>query len=304
MKKSKKILGLMMCVVLVLGCMTGCGKKSDEELLTSSVTALNKAKSFEADVTMKGKMSVKLGEESQDMDINMTMNQTQFTDPMKAKTTMNVDVMGQKTTAETYMQKDGDKYVVYTGANGTWTKMSLGNLDEAMKSMGADIGSQFSDDVKKYTKKEDKTEGEKTYLVYDYTVSAEEIQGMLEGMTSSLGSMMPADESKEIMDTIVKSIGDITMTIWIDRETENIYRVECPMTDMMNNMFDAVINMLAEQTSQSDEEDSMGVAEALSQMEFSVSDMNMVMNYKNLDAATEFEIPQAALDAEEVSVTE
>ena len=33
MKKMSKILAFMMCVVLSIGCLTGCGGKSEEEVL-------------------------------------------------------------------------------------------------------------------------------------------------------------------------------------------------------------------------------------------------------------------------------
>ena len=67
--------------------------------------------------------------------------------------------------------------------------MELGDLDTALASSGmSSYSNQLSADIGKYTKKEEKKEGETTYLVYDYTVSGEEMESMLEGSTSSVKS--------------------------------------------------------------------------------------------------------------------
>lgn len=86
MKKRTRVLGILMCMVLAFGCLTGCGgQKSDEELLMASVTGINNAKSFDLEAKMSGKMSMAFGEESQDMDMSMDMKATCFTDPYKIK---------------------------------------------------------------------------------------------------------------------------------------------------------------------------------------------------------------------------
>lgn len=297
MKRTNKVVALVLCVILAMGCMTGCGKKSDEEILLSSVSVLNKAKSFEADTTLAGKMSMKFQEESQDMDMKMSMKQVQFNEPLKAKVTMDMEMLGQKTSVECYVQKDGDKYASYVGTGGAWQKVVMDNLDEAMKSSGMDMTAQFAEDASKYTKKEDKTEGEKTYLTYEYTISGDEMKGVVAGLMSSMGSALPAEDSKKIEDTISEAIGSLSYVLWIDRESETIYRAECSMAAMMENLLKVVFKSMGE----SQDSDSMGVAEAMSQIDISVPEMNMVMTYKNMDKATDFDIPKEALEAKEAA---
>lgn len=302
MKKMNKVLGLMMCLVLAIGCLAGCGGKSEEEIFIGAVTSINTAKSFDMEASVSGNMTMKIADQSQDMDLSTKVAATCFTDPYKIKTTVSATSMGQSSTAESYMQKDGDKYVIYTNSAGTWSKMELDDLDAAIQASGINnIENQLSGDISKYTKKENKTEGDKTYLVYDYTVTGEEMKKIAESMTSSIGSMLgdsvESGEVEEMITKMIESVGDVTMTILVDKDEECIARIEYPMTDMMNNMLKSFMEYMKENVGGEDD-DTIDMAQALSSVDIQVSDMNMVMTYKNVDSAADFEIPEEALNAE------
>lgn len=304
MKKLKKVLGLMMCGVLAIGCVTGCGgKKSDEDILMAAVTDINSAKSYDMEATMSGKMIMSLQGESQEMDMTAVVTGTSFTDPYKAKSSTTTTVMGTTTKVESYMQKDGDDYVVYAGDGTTWTKTKVADPQNALQAAGIE-SNQLGSDISKYKKKDDRTEGDKTYLVYDYTISGDEMKEMAESITSSMGgSLFGTDDSdmSEIVNKMIGSVGDITLTILLDREEGTIYRIEYPMADMINSMMDVMMSYFADNANGGGEGDEMGLAEALSQMKIEVPEMNMVMTYKNINSAADFEIPAEALDAEEVT---
>lgn len=307
MKKRTRVLGILMCLVLAVGCLAGCGgQKSDEELLMASVSGVNSATSFDLEAKMSGKMSMAIGEESQDIDMSMDMKGTCFTDPYKVKVSATTTAMGQSATTESYMQKDGDNYYVYAKADDTWSKMKLGNLEAALQASGMNsVGNQLSADVSKYTKKEDVTENDKTYLAYDYEISGDDMKEMAQSVSSSLGSILGSagdeGEMDEIINKMLGSIDKVTMTILVDREEETIYRVDYPMTDMMNKMITAMLDYIAVKAGEAEDDDTMGIAEALASMKMEVSDMNMTMYYKNVGSAADFEIPAEALEAEEVS---
>lgn len=306
MKKMKRLMGLMLCVVLAISCLTGCGG-TEEEVLISAVTSLNEAKSYETESSMKGKMKIEVMGETQEVDIASVVKGTYFMDPYKVKTTTTSTVLGQTTTSESYMEKDGDAYVVYTKTDGIWSKMELGELEAAMQASGLNnFQSQFSTDASKYTKKDDRVEDDKTYLVYDYTISKEEVKKMTEGLGSSmkslLGTSVEAEEMEKLFNTMLSEIGEITMTILVDKEEKTIYRIEYSMTEMVNKMLDAVMEYLKETMEESSKDDSeVDMQEALSSVKMQVSDMNMVMTYKNRDNVADFEIPEEAKNAEDLS---
>lgn len=298
-----KILALMMCVVLSIGCLTGCGGKSEEEVLMSAVTGINNAESSEIEASMSGKMSMKMGEESQDLDMKMDIKGTMFKDPFKMKMTGSVSAMGQSSLMESYIQKENEKYVIYSKAEGTWTKMELGDLDTALASSGMNsFSNQLSADIGKYTKREEKKEGETTYLVYDYTISGEEMKSMLEESASSVKSMFSGaveqKEYEELMNKVASSIGSVTLTVYVDVKKQEISRVEYPMTDMMNKMFDEIMKYIKEKAlEEATGDEAKEVKEMMDSMEIKVSDMNMSMSYKNVNKAEDFKIPDEAQKA-------
>lgn len=282
-----------MCIVLAVGCLTGCGGKSDETILTSSVKNINSVKNFDMSMKMDGKISVSVQGENQDIDMGMELKGTQFTDPLKAKYTTTVKTFGTSITTESYLQKEGDKFVSYTKAGNEWTKLSIDDLDKAMDQVNS-MQKQLVEDASKYVKKDDTEENGKKYLTYEYTVTGDSIKSMMDSLTSSMGSSMGdlgEDESKMI-DDMIKSIGDIKMTILIDREAEVIYQIRCPMGDMINKMMDSVMKSAASLYGEEAQEE-------LKDMKMEVTGMDAVMTYSNMGSASDFEVPKEALEAKE-----
>lgn len=297
MKTLKKLAALIMCVVIAAGCLSGCGGVNDEETLTSAVKSINSAKSFDMVGKMSGKMAFKMGDISQDMVLDSEVKGTQFSDPVKAKIAQNMVFAGTKVQTESYIQKEDDNYVVYTKVEDEWTKMSLGGMEEALSVSGLNSAqSQLGEDISKYTKKEDREVEGKKYLVYDYTVSGEEVKDMMGGLSSSMGDMFKdsgeGEEMEKMINDMVKDIGDITMTILIDRDDQSIYQIEYSMTEIMNKMMKSLVSGMDGQESGD-----------VSAVEIDVQEMNMVITYSNIDSAADFEIPKEALEAEEIDLS-
>lgn len=303
MKKMNKFLALMMCLTLTVCSLAGCAK-SEKEVIKNSVSKINNAKNFEMESTMGGKMTISVAGTTQDVDMDMKMSGTYFLDPMKAKTSATVTSAGVSTTTDSYMQKDGDDLVMYTkSSDSDWNKIKMENAASIMQSSG-DMSKQLSEDSTKYVKKDDQTENDKTYNVYEYTVSAKENQDMMEelmtSLTGSISSIMDEKEIKDLLDTIISNMGDIKMTIWFDSEEENIYKITYSITDMMNKVLEGLMSKIKE-TASSNSDDSVDLSSALADAKITVKDMNMTCVYKNVDSAADFEIPEEALKAQEVT---
>lgn len=313
----KRIAGLMMCLVMVIGCLSGCGGKTDEALLSGSVKTLNEAKNFDFSSKTTGKMKVTIGGMSQDVDVNSEVKGTQFVEPFKAKMTANTTTAGTTMTMDTYVAKENDKYTTYMKVGNEWSKITLGDLEQAMATSGmSSLQEQLSEDASKYVKKDDIEQNDKKYLVYDYTVSGDEIKNMMKGVTSSMGSMLGAGEdsidAEKLLNDMMKDIGDITMTILIDRENESIYQVRYSMAEMMNKMMDSLMKSVAETVKEKSAEAGkesgadadVDVDAMLASMKIEVDSMDMVVSYSNMGSAADFEIPKEALEAKEMSLDE
>lgn len=304
MKKMSKLLALVMCLTLAVCSLAGCAK-SEKEVIKNSVSKINNAKNFQMESTMGGKMTISVAGTTQDVDMDMKMNATYFLDSMKVKTSATVTSAGVSTTTDSYMQKDGDDLVMYTKtADGDWSKVKMENAASLMQSSG-DMSKQLSEDNTKYTKKGEMTENDKTYNVYEYTVSAKDNQDMMEelmsSLTGSISSVMDEKEIKELLDTIISNMGDIKMTIWFDSEEENIYKITYSITDMMNKVLEGLMSKIKKSADSSDSDDSVDLSSALADAKITVKDMNMTCVYKNVDSAADFEIPEEALKAQELT---
>ena len=281
MKKMSKLLALVMCLTLAVCSLAGCAK-SEKEVIKNSVSKINNAKNFQMESTMGGKMTISVAGTTQDVDMDMKMNATYFLDPMKVKTSATVTSAGVSTTTDSYMQKDGDDLVMYTKtADGDWSKVKMENAASLMQSSG-DMSKQLSEDNTKYTKKGEMTENDKTYNVYEYTVSAKDNQDMMEelmsSLTGSISSVMDEKEIKELLDTIISNMGDIK-----------------------NKVLEGLMSKIKKSADSSDSDDSVDLSSALADAKITVKDMNMTCVYKNVDSAADFEIPEEALKAQELT---
>lgn len=306
---NKKI-SLLLCVVMSIICLVGCGGKSDEEILTGAVNQMNQAKSLEIQTKISGKMSAKMGEETEDMELSSDLKGSFFVEPFKVKMTGTTSSMGQTAAIETYLQKDNDKYVCYSKVEEDWMKTEMENMDELMQASGINsLFNQLSADPKKYVKKENKTEGDQTYLVYEYTISAEEMKTMVESAFSSVrslvGSTMEESEVDDLLNKVASSMDQITITLYIDQETQQITRMEYSMTEMMNKMINSFMQFIKDKTVADAKKEDAGISEeeinkmtaSFDAVQISATDMNVVQLYSKIDQAEDFTIPEDALKA-------
>lgn len=306
---NKKI-SLLLCVVMSIICLVGCGGKSDEEILTGAVNQMNQVKSLEIQTKISGKMSAKMGEETEDMELSSDLKGSFFSEPFKMKMTGTTSSMGQTAAIETYLQKDNDKYVCYSKVEEDWMKTEMENMDELMQASGINsLFNQLSADPKKYVEKENKTEGDQTYLVYEYTISAEEMKTMVESAFSSVrslvGSTMEESEVDDLLNKVASSMDQITITLYIDQETQQITRMEYSMTEMMNKMINSFMQFIKDKTVADAKKEDAGISEeeinkmtaSFDAVQISATDMNVVQLYSKIDQAEDFTIPEDALKA-------
>ena len=317
MKRIKNLTGYLLCFTMVIACISGCGgfAGNDEALLMSAVTNLRKAENFETNVKFLGKVTENIEGESKTENWDVEMTSTQFAEPLKTKiVTKSVD---DPTPLEHYVQKEGDKYVAYTEIRmlsndveeSTRVKSSQETPEEALTASGGGMNFVYkllAEDISKYTRKEDRKEGDKRYLVYEYKVTGDDVKSLAKSTMSFIGGSLESDEI-EMIDAVPSSnMGDVIMTILIDRKTECIDRIEMPITDMMNSLMKGMLDymkreLIKELGGTSDEEDMEEEYDELTsyfdQMKIEVSDMDMVVTYSKIDAAEDFTIPQEVLKA-------
>ncbi len=266
-------------------------------------------KNYDADIIMNMSLPVKDDAGSiQTMTMNMKMFMTIFTDPsIKAKINSSVvmNMMGQEVVQpvmDMYLTADDKSLTTYMGMNDgtgslTWTKSAVedemfGELfkhnKETIKA-NQELTEKYTKDVKYFGKYKD--EAGKTLLRMQYTMSGEIYNDMFGEYIKNIESS--TDEQEAMTAEILKgfangNFGDLTYIIYIDEATGEIVKYEMDLSSIVNSMMEGMTAMLGEIPAEE--------MEMLKQMK-----ATMVMEVLNVNQAKDFEIPEEALNAPEMS---
>lgn len=290
---KKRIVATFCLMVMIISVLTGCEKK---DLYEEAMSKANHAKNMEATATMDLSMNMTMNGQEQAMDMKMTMDMTAFEDPFKMKMSADISMLGQSTKMNSYVAKEGDKYMTYTQVAGQWMKTALCDADDmetAKKNANSLNAAGFMLEKKTVTEGEEVTENGKTYKTFTGKMTKEMMKKSMESSVSGLGS---AGLDEETLNKIIDKMADVSYTMWLDTEEQTLYRVKFSMKDMMNSVMDIVMKEQLEKAAGSS---SGEVKKALKDVKIDVSKCDMDIIYKNYDNAQDFEVPAEALKAKE-----
>jgi len=263
-------------------------------------------KNYDADVKVDISLDVPDAAGSvQTMNMKMNMYMTLFVNPMKAKINadMLVNIAGQEMSQpfmNMYMTIDENGMNQYMSMdnNGTytWIKQTIANemfgdllkYDEEAIEKNKEIAEKYTKDVKYFGKYKDE---DRTLLRLEYTMSGEIYKDML---GESLENMpAPTNEQEEATYEALKALvdgnfGDTKYVAYIDEETKEIVKYEMDLGDMIQLMMGSMTDLLGEMPQE--------VSDMLKSMR-----ATMVMEVLNVNQAEDFEIPEEALNAPEMS---
>lgn len=290
---KKRMMAICCLVVMIISVLTGCAEK---DLYEEAMNKANHAKNMEATATMDLSMNMKMNGQEQAMDMKMTMDMTVFEDPFKMKMSADVSMLGQSTKMNSYVAKEGDKYMTYTQVAGQWMKTALCDADDmetAKKNANSLNAAGFMLEKKTMTEGEEVTENGKTYKTFTGKMTKEM---MKKSMESSISGLSSAGLNEETLNKIIDKMADVSYTMWLDTEEQTLYRVKFSMKDMMNSLMDIVMKEQLEKAAGSS---SAEVKKALKDVKIDVTKCDMDLIYKNYDNAQDFEVPAEALKAKE-----
>lgn len=278
MNALKKI-GVCAIAAVSMLTMASCGENPDVEAILAEAQKQSQAVQS-MDYTITADMEMKSG--NQTVKMVMTGDASCFSDPMKLKMTMNMD-MGElgSQTVDVYAEEADGKFVTYSGVSGNWVKQEVDSLQQYDGMSNMKIYLDNADSVK--LDGEEELQSGTAYKLSGVIAgdSIEEVinaSGIMDSMTGQLGA-----EYGAMLKSMYSDMGDLPVTIWVSKKDNYPVKYKMDMTAMMSQM----INKLMEQMG----DEAQGVT-------IEVSKMVMEMEMKNLNAATEFEIPQEARDAQ------
>ena len=277
----KKLLAALLVLALMLG-LCACGDpKTPEEMMAKAGENLAKVKSMTFDMTLE--MSMSAGGETVDMVVGMEGETT--TEPVVVHADMAIDLgaLGAME-MELYAEQNDDTVTTYISALGQWRKEEA-PLDEENAALDAkgDMGSSlaYASGLEEIGVE---TVGGVEAARYDGVITKEHLQEVLKntGVLDDLGDAMDLKKSLEDAAENTAGLGDIPISIWIDKEAMLPVRYEMDMTEMMQKLMDQVSTAVS--------------------MEYpTVSRVKVSMTIGGIDAVDAITIPDEAKNAQPMS---
>ncbi len=308
---KKKVVALILTGVLAMSA-TACGDKSsadanasvntdvqagaqdtaepaseaqpDVDPMEEAMKNMESVTNMEAQMIMDMDMTISAEGQEEAVESNTTMNMVCFTDPLKIKMDMTVD-MGDQGSANTQVYvvpSENDTYNVYMYDGQSWASQEVTESDMAASGL-ADYDARSSmlnyiGDGSKYTQEgTEQIDGGNAYK-YSYVLTEEELKDQMKE-SGALDSVSQLGLDVSQVDSMLDGLGDVTAYVWIDEATMYPVKYEMDMTTVMDSLMKNMVEAMGDQ------------AEGVS---MSVPEMKVVMTCSNFNNATDFTVPDEA----------
>ncbi|MFA7549401.1 MAG: copper amine oxidase N-terminal domain-containing protein, partial [Sedimentibacter sp.] len=260
------------------------------------------------DIDAKINMSVNVPDDEgnvQPLDMDMNMYMTIFMNPIKAKINTSMVMPGMEDLAlqpimNMYLIVDEENITQYMGmADETgelkWIKQTIAmsmlsdliKNDEETIAKNKELTEKYTEDVKYFGKY---SEDGKTLLRLQYILSGDIYKEIFNESSKLMPE--PANEEEAMAAEMIQNIanmdiGDLTYIVYIDEATGEMVKMEMDLAEMVSSM----VSGMTEITGMPPE--AMEVFKSLKAV--------MTMDILNINSAEDFEIPEEALNAPEMS---
>jgi hypothetical protein len=309
---KRKIFSFIAISTMILS-LAGCGAsyKDAKSVLDKVNEATGEIKS--SDIAMSANFAMTV--DGQEMVFDVNADATSFADSLKSKVSMDVDVKLGSTKvgiedAEVYTAEEGDNLATYVGVDlsalgggvdaGTtgkqWTKQLFSkeimeqskaySENEALK----DIITEISDKMEMEEVEED---GKKLFKMTG-KITSKNFTDILDavGLMDQIEQVMPVDEeTQKQFDELVASFGEIPFIMYVDKESFQMTKVSVDASDSLKSMADKLMSLASE-------------TEGVAGTELKIDTFKMDFEYKSINQSKDFEIPQEALNAEDIDVSQ
>ncbi len=317
----KKILSMILVFTMVMS--TGCSFNSDDRALEKAVSSFIEAENYSQAIKMNGTLRLDIDGEGENVGFTYDTSQDLFRNPLNTKLTAKYDVGGEATENQLYIVNENDKYNIYRKqtAGGSWSKMELNTLEDAVVAMDYAGGWDFelSDNYDSYAALEDETltdasGASKTYMVRSFKISSEGFGSQIRACALATGNSLGVYKyGDNIVTDALKSVsdkfGDVTVKLYIDRDEKSIYKIDCDLKEIIDKFMTELVPQLSkavkdhESKNKDKDEDYGGVSfgDALEKVKITAEQMSLSVNYTNIDSLKEITVPDEAKAASSVT---
>lgn len=247
--------------------------------MEQSMKNLESVTSMEAQMVMDMDMTVNANGQEQAVESTTTMDMVCFSDPMKIKMDMTMDMGAQGSVdMQVYAEpSESGTFNVYMFDGQSWSTQETAESALAEYDARSSLMSYIGDSSLYKQEGTEQVGGANAYK-YSYVLTEEEMkQQMLDSGALDSVSSLGMDTSQ--IDSMLDNLGEVTAYVWIDETTYYPVKYEMDMTTVMNNLMTNMIEAMGDQ------------AEGLS---MTIPEMKIVMTCSNFNNATDFTVPDEA----------
>ena len=295
LKRNRAYIAVLLAAALVLG-LAGCG--SFEARMARAARKMEKLQSYRMDMDMNMGIRMSMLGQSTDLDLEMKGSADVNSSPMRVKTNLTMEMLGESVNTLSYTEKTEEGFVSYGSADGgvTWGKKTIKAGEKAAAAQTTDFALLY--------RLTSGFENAGTETVRDWECSKfigiveggdilemVRMSGALDSLSSSLGIELDGIEAGEL--------GGIPTELFIDNKSGRIVKYTMDMTELMGALMPLMLDQMLAAVAR---ESGVGAAD-LSALGLSLDITQAFMSIElyDFDEVGVIEIPAAAREAKEVS---
>lgn len=286
MKNVRRFVAVAVVIMLAVFALVACAPTPEEAFLKAQENAAN-LESLDSTIDVSMEMS-SMGEK---MSLSLTGDMSVFTDPQRMHMNYSVSAQGLTQSIESYTITEGDTIITYTNLLGTWMK------SEEPKPTLTDTEANALIQLSQVLPKDFQVTGtekvnDRDAYRYECVISKEDMQVAMDAMMGMEDfSSLFAGDDPEMLDMLMEGItnADIPVVAYVDVKSLMFVQFEIDMTSLMNSLMQSLMEYV---------EESEGEAAVIDGSMFDISELKYTVTFKNFNNATDFTIPEEALNAE------
>lgn len=287
LKNKKLVIAICAAVVIVIGiAIWAIGGDSGASHSESSADVLNLMErskaAYENVSSVHGVMNMDMQMSIEDIEMNLTVQMGVYRNKSgDIQKTENIVTLGGFGSQATTSYIDEKNNIVYSTDDGgsSWSKEKISAVEAELYMQTADF-SQLLTEIRNYKEVGPETVNGIAAMRYDGAIESDKLGELMDqtGLLDSLGTEEMTDKQKQ---ELRKKIGDITVSLWIDPNTDLPQKLSIDTTNMIKTILEV---------SEAADSDATGAAEA-------VSKVTMVYTNSEYNSLAPIELPSEAKSA-------
>lgn len=254
-------------------------KSDDVDYYAAAVEKMKEVTSMNANMQVAMDMKIEAAGESQTMSTMTSMDMSCLYDPVRMKADAVIDAGdGNKLETSIYaeMAEDGT-YTLYSTNGTTWQSQTIDAADIAQYDAAGNVTGYMQESYNFQDAGTEQIDG-KDARKYTGSITGDDMRQTLMS-TGALNSLSNLGVDSSQLDTMLKDLGELPITLWIDEAEMYPVKYEMDMTSMLNSLMSGIISSMGD--------DAAGLT-------FEYTKATMEMTCSDYNAVSEFSIPDEA----------